>query len=132
MRYGLPFAAAGVLLYVLVLAALGQPAQRLVMLLVFAPVLEEAVFRAGLHEALLRRWYSRPHLANAVTALAFGLAHAAVRADATAFAAALPALLIGVVYQRTGRLRYCVALHAAMNAAWLGWRMAAASFLGYP
>ncbi|KQQ88078.1 JDVT-CTERM system glutamic-type intramembrane protease [Massilia sp. Leaf139] len=97
-------------------------ARRLLMLLVLAPLLEEAVFRAGLQEALQRRW--RPQPANAVTALAFGLAHALARADAAAFAAALPALLIGAVYARTGRLRYCVALHAAMNALWLRWSMA--------
>ncbi|MDB5781774.1 JDVT-CTERM system glutamic-type intramembrane protease [Caballeronia mineralivorans] len=126
---GLPLAAAGVLL--LALAASGHGSQRLAMLLVFAPLLEETVFRAGLQEALLRRWYCRPYLANAVTAAAFGLAHAAVRADAAAFAAALPALLIGAVYQRTGRLRHCVVLHAAMNAAWLGWSMTGAALLGY-
>jgi membrane protease YdiL (CAAX protease family) len=111
----------------LTLAAAGHAWQRLAMLLVLAPLLEETVFRAGLQEALLRRWQRQPWLANAVTAVAFGLAHAAVRADATAVAAALPALLIGAVYQRTGRLRHCVVLHAAMNAAWLGW-----SLLGAP
>jgi membrane protease YdiL (CAAX protease family) len=101
------------------------------MLLVLAPLLEETVFRAGLQEALLRHWRRRPCLANAMSAAAFGLAHAAVRADAAALAAALPALLIGAVYQRTGRLRYCIVLHAAMNAAWLGWSMTGASLLGY-
>lgn len=124
----LPIAVAAVLLSALALAASGHG--RLAMLLVLAPLLEETVFRAGLQEALLRRWQCRPGLANAVTAVAFGLAHAAVRADAAAFAVALPALLIGAVYQRTGRLRHCVVLHAAMNAAWLGWSMTAAVLLG--
>jgi membrane protease YdiL (CAAX protease family) len=126
----LPLAAAAVLLSALALAASGHMSQRLAMLLVLAPLLEEAVFRAGLQEALLRRWCRRPHLANAVTAVAFGLAHAAVRADPAGLAAALPALLIGAVYQRTGRLRHCVVLHAAMNAAWLGWSMTGAAFPG--
>ena len=100
------------------------------MLLLVAPLLEEPVFRAGLQEALLRRWHWRPYLANGFTAAAFGLAHAALRADATAFAAALPALMIGVVYQRTGRLRLCVVLHAVMNAAWLAWSLAGAALPG--
>jgi hypothetical protein len=43
----------------------------------------------------------------------------AVRGDAAAFAVALPALAIGLVYSRWRQLRWCVALHAAMNAAWL-------------
>ncbi len=118
----LPLVAA-VLLSALALASAGHTWQRLTMLLLLAPLLEETVFRAGLQEALLRRWRRLPWLANTATAAAFGLAHAAVRADATALVAALPALLIGAVYQRTGRLRYCVVLHAAMNAAWLGWNM---------
>ena len=126
----LPLAAAAVLMPALALAASGHRWQRLAMLLVLAPVLEESVFRAGLQEALLRRWHRLPCLANAVTAAAFGLAHALVRADAGAFAVALPALLIGAVYQRGGRLRPCVALHAAMNAAWLGWSMTGAALLG--
>lgn len=128
MPHRLPLAAAAVLLSAL---ASGHVSPRLAMLLVLAPLLEEAVFRAGVQEALLRRWHSRPYLANAVTAVAFGLAHAAVRADAAAFAAALPALLIGAVYQRSGRLRHCVVLHAAMNAAWLGWSMTGAALPGY-
>jgi membrane protease YdiL (CAAX protease family) len=122
----LPLAAVAML--VLVLAAAGHGFQRLLMLLVLAPLLEETVFRAGLQEALLRRWHRTPLLANAVTAAAFGLAHALARADAAAFAVALPALLIGAVYGRNGRLRQCVVLHAAMNAAWLGWSMVA----GFP
>jgi membrane protease YdiL (CAAX protease family) len=109
----------------LALAAWGGGALRLITLLVLAPLLEETVFRAGLQEALLRRWPRLPQLANVATAAAFGLAHVVLRGDVAAFAVALPALLIGVVYQRSGRLRHCVLLHAAMNAMWLAWSMAA-------
>lgn len=93
-------------------------------LLLAAPLLEEAVFRAGVQEALLRHGRGLL-LANAATALLFGAAHVAARGDATAFAVALPALALGWVYQRTRRLRWCVALHAAMNAAWLAFTWAA-------
>ena len=98
----------------------GAGMQRVWVLLVLAPLIEEAVFRAGLQEALLRRW-NAPLWANVFTALAFGLAHAAVRGDAAGFAVAVPALLIGAVYGRWRQLRLCVALHAAMNALWLMW-----------
>lgn len=115
-----PLAAALLVLLAIGVAATaaGVGAQRVWMLLVLAPLLEEAVFRAGLQDRLLRR--ARPvwH-ANLLTALAFGLAHAALRGDPWAFAVALPALLIGRVYERTRQLRLCVALHAAMNALWL-------------
>ena len=104
------------------LAASGVQAPRLLVLLLLAPLLEEAVFRAGLQEGLLRRWAEAPALwANLATAAAFGLAHVLVRGDANAAWVALPALLIGLVYQRRHRLRESVALHAVMNAAWLGW-----------
>lgn len=88
------------------------------MLLFAAPLPEKAVLRAGLHEVLLRHGRGLL-LANALTALVFGAAHVAARGDAGAFAVALPALAIGLVYERTRRLRGCVLLHAAMNAAWL-------------
>lgn len=106
-------------------AAAGVDAQRVWVLLVLAPLLEEAVFRAGLQDLLLRRalpaWQ-----ANLLTALAFGLAHAALRGDAWALAVAVPALLVGCVYERTRRLRWCVALHALMNALWLAGQLAGA------
>jgi membrane protease YdiL (CAAX protease family) len=120
-RTGLPGGAALLLalLAVTAVAARGDMAAgRVVVLLLVAPLAEEIVFRAGLHEALLRRALS-PHIANLATALAFGLAHLAVRGDGMAFAVVLPALLIGAVYQRTRRVRDCVLLHAAMNAFWL-------------
>ena len=110
------FAAA--VLAVVAAASADAPAHRLWMLLVLAPLAEEALFRAGLQEALLRRWHA-PRSANLVTALVFGIAHALVRSDPAALVVVVPALLIGALYGRTRRLRDCVALHAAMNAIWL-------------
>ena len=90
--------------------------------LVLAPVLEEVVFRGGLHAALLRR-KSRPLLAgagriNALVAAAFGLAHALTRSLVLGLAVLPMALVIGWVYERTGRVRHCVWIHAGCNAAW--------------
>lgn len=110
---------AGVLAWALVAAALqAAGAPQVWLLLVLAPLLEEAAFRAGLHEALLRRPLP-PWLANAAVALVFALLHAAVQGRWEAMAVALPALLIGAAYQRWRRVRWCVLLHAAMNAVWL-------------
>ncbi|MEP6875294.1 MAG: JDVT-CTERM system glutamic-type intramembrane protease [Burkholderiales bacterium] len=87
-------------------------------LIVLAPLTEELVFRAGLHESLLRGLRA-PWVANTLTALVFALAHVLARGEAAAFGVALPALLVGIVYQRWRRVWPCVLLHAAMNAIWL-------------
>ncbi len=121
------WAAGAALAFVLLGAAAlsaGVSAPRVAVLLALAPLAEESIFRAGLHETLLRHGQAR-WLANALTALAFGAAHVALRGDPAALAVALPALLIGAVYERTRRLWHCVALHAAMNAIWLAWGLAA-------
>jgi membrane protease YdiL (CAAX protease family) len=93
--------------------------QALLLLLVVAPLLEETVLRAGVHETLLRRARWTPGLINVLTAAGFGLAHMALRQDPQALLVALPALLIGLIYQRWRSLRWCVAAHAAMNGLWL-------------
>ena len=82
-------AAAMVLLAAAALVALrsGVAPGRLAMLLVVAPLAEEALLRAGLHEALLRRAVQRL-VANVVCALVFALAHALLRGDAAALAVA--------------------------------------------
>ena len=114
-------AAAVVLVAVLVSAAQGAgitPA-RLAMLLLIAPVLEETIFRAGLHESLLRHAVPAGW-AVVVTAIVFALVHTLLRADLAALSVVLPALATGLLYQRTRRIVPCIALHAAMNAVWLG------------
>jgi membrane protease YdiL (CAAX protease family) len=121
-------AAASLLLLALLAAAcasiaMGAPAWRAFVLVLIAPAAEEAVFRSGLHEALLRRAVN-PWLANACVAAAFAVAHLATRPWPAAAALMLPALAIGWVYQRTRRVTLCIALHAAMNALWMGWELA--------
>jgi len=116
--------AAALMLIGLAAMSAGVATPRVVVLLALAPLAEEVVFRAGLHETLLRRLQS-PWTANAVTALTFALAHALLRGDPAALGIVLPALLIGAVYTRTRRLGPCVGLHAVMNAAWLVWGLAA-------
>jgi len=94
-------------------------AQHAWVLLVLAPLFEESIFRAGVQDWLSRaargRW---PAIVG--TALLFAAAHVLVSGDWIRAAVAVPALAVGVVYARTGRVRDCVVLHAAMNALWLG------------
>ena len=99
--------------------ATGVPAWRALVLLLIAPVAEELVFRAGLHDVLLRISVA-PWSANLLTALAFGAAHMLLLGvnPQTAFVW-LPALLIGAAYNRWRRLSICIALHMAMNALWI-------------
>lgn len=96
----------------------GASPLRVAVLLALAPLAEEVVFRAGVQEELLRLRMS-PWLANAATALAFALAHALARGSLLGLAVVAPALLLGSVYGAQRRLRWCVLLHAAMNALWL-------------
>ena len=91
----------------------------LVLALLIAPVLEEATFRAGLHDGLLHRGVA-PWLANLMTAFAFSAAHMLLLGTSAQTAlVVLPALLIGAAYNRWRRLRICIALHMAMNALWI-------------
>lgn len=106
------------------LLAFAPAAARWALLIVFAPWVEEIVFRAGLQEALLRRlahWRAGAFAANLFTALAFATAHVALHPSRLAALTLLPALLVGRVYEQRRRLAPCVALHAGFNAFWLLW-----------
>jgi hypothetical protein len=116
------------LLLVLVVAGITHAltdsgAQRLWVLLLLAPLAEEAIFRSGVQESLLRKGVPS-HTANALTAVFFGLAHVLLQGNISSLGVVLPALLVGALYSRTRRLLPCVLLHAAMNAVWVAWRLA--------
>ena len=101
------------------LIATGVPAWRALVLLLVAPVAEEVVFRAGVHDELLHNG-AAPWLANLLTALSFSVAHMLLLGvNPQTALVLLPALLIGAAYNRWRRLRICIALHMAMNAMWI-------------
>jgi membrane protease YdiL (CAAX protease family) len=112
----------GALLFTLIAgvvsALAGVDPRHIAIVLVLAPLTEEAIARAGVQEFLLRHQSSALR-ANLATALLFGLAHAVIRNEMLGIAVIAPALLIGAAYSRRRRVRECVALHAAMNALWL-------------
>jgi len=86
------------------------------------PVLEEFIFRGQVLPALTRRFPAwRPWQANLATSLLFGAAHLPWWPLAHAAAVVAPSMVLGLLMQRTGRLAWCVAAHAAMNAAYVAW-----------
>lgn len=96
--------------------------------LMAAAILEEIIFRAGIHETLLRpglaAWTHRCasaiplSAANLVTALLFALAHGLLRSWILALAVVPAALLLGWLYERYRRVWPCIAVHALMNLTW--------------
>lgn len=94
-----------------------------VKLLVLAPIVEEVFARGVVQRFLLARWPGRRvgviSLANAGAALVFSALHLAYAPPALAAWVLLPALLIGALYERTGRIAVCVLAHAGLNAGWI-------------
>jgi len=89
-------------------------------LLVLAPMLEEIVFRGGVQEWLMSRLGdSRVVMAAPLTATLFAAAHVVARPTLGSVLTVLPALAIGVIYQRCRRLAPCIAAHVVFNGIWL-------------
>jgi membrane protease YdiL (CAAX protease family) len=91
---------------------------RSLLLVCVAPLVEEAAFRAGLHEWLIRSGV-RAAGCIGLTAAAFAGVHLVVRQDMFAAWTFAPAVLLGLLYQRTRSVSACVAAHALMNATWI-------------
>jgi len=96
-------------------------------MLLLAPLLEEVVFRRGLHAWALRHWgratlhwLAWPSRVNLLVALAFASAHLLRLPLLLALAVVLPALVVGQIYELTARLWPCVLTHAVFNLCWLG------------
>ena len=104
----------------------------LALLLVFAPLVEEWVFRVGLQEALLRR-VKPAFVANLVATLAFVVLHGLTRSWWLAAWVVLPSLVLGALYQRSRRAWPVVLAHAAMNLVWVALHAASPGpFLPHP
>lgn len=89
-------------------------------LLLLAPVLEELAFRGTIQTLLLRPAWGRRSigpisLANLITALLFGLAHAAVHGQPWAALTLLPGLVFGFFRERYQRLTPAILLHGWYN-----------------
>ena len=108
----------GALVWLLARQPLVMPSWSVLWLLAGAPVVEEVIFRLGLQQEFLSRVRS-PAVANVATAVVFALAHGLSQGTGLSLLTLLPALAVGLIYQRSRRVAPCVALHAAFNAIWL-------------
>jgi membrane protease YdiL (CAAX protease family) len=88
-----------------------------VLVCVVAPVCEELFFRGYLFAALRRRGLVP---AAAITGLAFGLAHVASAPIGFIVPLAVLGVVLCLVYERTGSLYPCMALHALNNSIAFG------------
>lgn len=92
-------------------------------LLLISPVLEEAAFRGGVLTLLLTRLPRSVGVfgisaANAITSVLFAATHVFFGSWVNAIAF-VPSLVLGLVYERCGKLWPVILLHAAFNAALL-------------
>ena len=94
----------------------------LVMAVGVLPLLEEIVFRLGVHDALATRLPERVGAlsrANLLTAACFALAHLLQHPPGWALATFVPALVFGALWERHRRLFVPVSVHAFYNLAYL-------------
>jgi hypothetical protein len=88
-------------------------------LLLAAPILEEAAFRGAVQPTLgrvLPDWrLGGLSAANLVTSSLFALVHLAHQPPTMAAAIMAPSLLLGMIYERSGRLAPCMVLHGWYN-----------------
>jgi membrane protease YdiL (CAAX protease family) len=91
----------------------------LLTLLVLAPIIEETVFRFGLHNWFAAKFHGRVaclSLANVLVALVFGGLHALHQGSAMMLLTAVPALVFGWMWELSGRqLIVPVLVHAWYN-----------------
>jgi membrane protease YdiL (CAAX protease family) len=84
---------------------------------VLAPLCEELLFR-GLLQSMLRRWAS-PAVTIAISSIVFGLVHVADQPQNTPSLIVL-GIVLGIAYERSGRLWTSIGIHALFNACFIG------------
>jgi membrane protease YdiL (CAAX protease family) len=89
-------------------------------LLLWGPVVEEWVFRAGLQNFLTRK-LGKALWANGLVSLLFGLLHFVLWPHAAAWLVVLPSLALGWVYARSQSLNWTIALHVGFNFVFMAW-----------
>jgi membrane protease YdiL (CAAX protease family) len=87
-------------------------------LLLWGPVVEELVFRAGIQTWLTRNT-GHAFLANCTTSFLFGLAHYAFSTHIASWLVVLPSMVLGWVYTTTNSIALVIALHAIFNFSFI-------------
>jgi uncharacterized protein len=83
-------------------------------LLLWGPIVEEIVFRAGLQRRLMGYFHNN-WMANGITSVAFALMHYVLIGNLISLAVFVPSLALGWVYQKTNSLSYAISLHMIFN-----------------
>jgi len=86
--------------------------------MIFAPVAEELFFRGVLQDAFRVRisgGFFAVSYANILTSVLFALVHIPFWGGAHAGLVFFPSVAFGLLYDRTGRLIYPIALHSLYN-----------------
>jgi membrane protease YdiL (CAAX protease family) len=87
-------------------------------LLLWGPVVEEIVFRAGLQRQLMG-YFHKHWIANGITSVAFALLHYILSGNLASLAIFAPSIALGWLYQRTGKVAWPMALHAVFNLLYI-------------
>jgi membrane protease YdiL (CAAX protease family) len=83
-------------------------------LLLWGPIVEEIVFRAGLQRRLMG-YFHKSWTANGITSVAFALMHYVLSGNPTSLAVFVPSMALGWFYQRTLNLSWVIGVHAVFN-----------------
>jgi uncharacterized protein len=86
-------------------------------LLLWGPIVEELVFRAGLQKWLVQK--VSPYLANCIASGVFALMHYALSGNPVSLAVFVPSLFLGWVYQKTNSLAWVIGVHMLFNLIFL-------------
>jgi membrane protease YdiL (CAAX protease family) len=92
-------------------------------LLLWGPVVEELVFRAGLQKWLTHR-LARAWLANGITSFLFAGMHCASTGQPATWLVIVPSIALGWAYSKTNSLALAIGLHASFNLAFMAWTCA--------
>ncbi len=83
-------------------------------LLLWGPIVEEIVFRAGLQKHLMGHFHNH-WVPNGITSVAFSLAHFLLMGNAASLMVFLPSMCLGYVYQYKGKIMWPIGLHIGFN-----------------
>jgi uncharacterized protein len=109
-----------VLCALMVLTPISPLAHRALLLLLWAPVVEELILRWGLQEALLRAWPGGAVCVTLGCALLFAAAHVVTRNVAWWPLYCVPGVVLAALYTWRRSLVLCLVAHATMNGLYLG------------
>jgi membrane protease YdiL (CAAX protease family) len=89
-------------------------------LLLWGPIVEELIFRAGLQQWLSRKWRSKLW-ANVVSSCVFSLLHSLTTGQLIALWVFVPSILLGAFYSKSQSVILTIFLHAFFNLIYVLW-----------